>query len=145
VTGLNPTGTVTFTDGSRTLGAPTNLSAGSARLTTAGLAVGSHSISAAYSGDSNNAASTSPVVAETVNAVTMDHGGSGGRRGGAPSQDWSCAECSYSRCGGCSLAAAPGSIRDQWPRHCLSMRRPEREPEITDSAIQRRRTLWCAR
>jgi hypothetical protein len=65
VTGANSTGTVTFSDGSTTL-ATVSLTSGAAQYNTSALAVGTHSISAAYSGDSNNAASTSPVVAETV-------------------------------------------------------------------------------
>jgi hypothetical protein len=79
VTGSTPTGTVTFTDGSKSLGAPVGLRAGSARLTTAGLAVGSHSVTATYSGDAANAGSTSAAVTETVTA----HATSGGSGGGS--------------------------------------------------------------
>jgi len=79
VTGSTPTGTVTFTDGSKSLGAPVGLSAGSARLTTAGLAVGSHSVTATYTGDAVNAGSTSAAVTETVTA----HATSGGSGGGS--------------------------------------------------------------
>jgi hypothetical protein len=79
VTGSTPTGTVAFMDGSGSLGAPVGLSAGSARLATAGLAVGSHSIIATYSGDAANAGSTSPAVTETVTT----HATSGGSGGGS--------------------------------------------------------------
>jgi len=63
-----PTGTVTFYDGATTLGSET-LSAGSAAFTTSSLAVGTHSITASYSGDSNNAASTSSAVSVAINAL----------------------------------------------------------------------------
>ncbi|MGA8818464.1 MAG: S8 family serine peptidase [Xanthobacteraceae bacterium] len=66
VTGLAPTGTVTFFDGGTQLGTAT-LAAGTASLTTASLSTGSHSITARYSGDTNNAASTSSALLQTVN------------------------------------------------------------------------------
>src|SRR5205823_4325814 len=47
-----PTGTVTFVDGAASLGTVT-LSSGQAQYTTSTLTAGSHSITAAYSGDSN--------------------------------------------------------------------------------------------
>jgi hypothetical protein len=61
-----PTGIVTFMDGSNTLGTQT-LSQGTAAFTTSTLAVGSQSITAVYSGDANDAASSSPSLTETVN------------------------------------------------------------------------------
>ncbi len=65
-----PTGTVSFMDGSSTVGtAPLNAS-GVASLTTATLAVGSHSLTAVYSGDSNSGVSTSGTVAQTVEKIT---------------------------------------------------------------------------
>ncbi len=48
-----PTGTVTFSDGTTTLGTVSLSSAGTATFTTSSLAVKSHSITAAYSGDGN--------------------------------------------------------------------------------------------
>ena len=60
-----PTGTVTFMDGTATLGTGI-LSAGVATYTTSSLAVGSHSITAAYPGDSNFSGSTSTAVPVTV-------------------------------------------------------------------------------
>jgi hypothetical protein len=60
------TGTVQFLDGATVLGAAT-LNRGLASLTTSTLAAGTHSITAAYSGDANNSGSTSAAVAETVN------------------------------------------------------------------------------
>jgi hypothetical protein len=47
------------------------LSGGSASFTTASLAVGTHSITAVYSGDVNNAASASPAVMQTVDASVV--------------------------------------------------------------------------
>ena len=63
------TGTVTFMDGAATLGTGT-LSSGVAGITTSGLAIGSHSITVAYSGDSNFTASTSPVLTQVVRKLT---------------------------------------------------------------------------
>ncbi|WP_058185964.1 DUF7948 domain-containing protein [Terracidiphilus gabretensis] len=56
--GGTPTGTVTFSDGSTTLGSGT-LSSGKAAYTTKTLAAGMHTISAAYSGDSTFGSATS--------------------------------------------------------------------------------------
>lgn len=66
--GGTPTGTVTFFDGSTALGtgAVTLNASAVATLSTTVLAVGSHSITASYSGDANYAASTSAAVSETV-------------------------------------------------------------------------------
>ncbi|HVI06756.1 MAG TPA: FG-GAP-like repeat-containing protein [Candidatus Binatia bacterium] len=64
VTGT-PTGTVTFSDGSNTLGSGT-LSAGTATYSTSTLAVGSHSITATYSGDSNFVGSVSASFSQAV-------------------------------------------------------------------------------
>jgi hypothetical protein len=48
-----PTGTVTFLDGTATLGSATLDATGHATLSTSSLTVGSHSIQASYSGDTN--------------------------------------------------------------------------------------------
>jgi hypothetical protein len=72
VTGASgtPTGTVSFLDGVTPLGtAPLNGS-GVATLTVSSLGVGSHSLTAVYSGDSNFSASTSPVDVQTVTGRT---------------------------------------------------------------------------
>jgi hypothetical protein len=63
-----PTGTVTFMDGATTLGTGT-LSGGVATYTTSGLAVGQHSMTAGYSGDADNAGSTSTAMTQTVNTA----------------------------------------------------------------------------
>lgn len=62
-----PTGNVTFMDGANTLGSVA-LSAGVAAYTTSSLAVGSHSITAFYGGDANDAAGASAGITETVTA-----------------------------------------------------------------------------
>ena len=67
--GGTPTGSVTFYDGTTNLGTGA-LSGGSANLATSGLAVGSHAITAVYSGDSNFSASTSPLVTQVVNKAS---------------------------------------------------------------------------
>ncbi|HEY3837248.1 MAG TPA: Ig-like domain-containing protein [Bryobacteraceae bacterium] len=60
-----PTGTVTFKSGSTTLGS-SSLVSGHATLPYSGLAVGTASITAIYSGDSNFSASTSAALSQTV-------------------------------------------------------------------------------
>jgi len=65
-----PTGTVTFLDGATSLGAATLGPSGTASLTTAALAVGPHSITASYGGDSNFNASTSSPLSQTVNMAS---------------------------------------------------------------------------
>jgi len=65
-----PTGSVTFKDGATTLGSGTLNASRVATFATSALSVGAHSITAAYSGDANNAASTSAVLSETIQAAT---------------------------------------------------------------------------
>jgi hypothetical protein len=62
-----PTGTVTFKDGTTTLGTGTLNASDQATFTTSALSVGSHSITAVYNGDSNFNTSTSSVLTQTVN------------------------------------------------------------------------------
>ncbi len=58
-----PTGTITFADGSTTLGTSALNRSGVATFSTAALAVGSHSVAAAYDGDSNfDGSASSPVI-----------------------------------------------------------------------------------
>jgi len=64
-----PTGTVTFYDGTTTLGTSTLNGSGVATYTTSSLAVGQHSMTTVYGGDANNAGSTSSVLTQTVNAA----------------------------------------------------------------------------
>jgi hypothetical protein len=70
VTGASPTGTVQFKDGTTSLGSPVTVTGGMAQLATSALALGAHPITAMYSGDANNAPSTSPVLNQLVNAPT---------------------------------------------------------------------------
>jgi YVTN family beta-propeller protein len=60
-----PTGTVTFTDGASPLGTSTLIN-GQANFSTTGLALGSHSIVAAYGGDANFQTSTSSMLTQVV-------------------------------------------------------------------------------
>jgi hypothetical protein len=59
------TGTITFKDGATTLGSPA-VSSNAASFTTSGLAIGTHSITAVYSGDTDFAGSTSPALSQVV-------------------------------------------------------------------------------
>jgi hypothetical protein len=68
-----PTGTVTFKDGSTVLGtAALQIVNGveEATLTTSALAVGTHSLTAVYSGDSDFVTSTSAILTQKVNKAT---------------------------------------------------------------------------
>jgi hypothetical protein len=67
--GGQATGNVTFLDGSTALGSSA-VSGNSASLTRSGLAIGTHSIIAIYSGDSNFAGSTSNTVLQVVTKAT---------------------------------------------------------------------------
>src|SRR5437764_254616 len=62
-----PTGTVTLFDGASTIGTAALGSTGAAAFTTSSLAVGNHSITASYSGDSNFNASISSAFTQIVN------------------------------------------------------------------------------
>jgi len=69
--GVTPTGTVTFNDGSTTLGTVNLGLNGEALLTTSTLAVGAHSITAVYNGDGNYTGSPSAAQSETINPATF--------------------------------------------------------------------------
>ena len=62
-----PTGAVTFKEGSSTLGTGT-LASGLGSWSTAGMSMGSHTLTAQYEGDENFNASTSAVLAQVVTA-----------------------------------------------------------------------------
>jgi hypothetical protein len=66
-----PTGSVTFLDGSTTLASETLNASAQATYTTSSLSDGSHSITAVYSSDANYAASTSTVLTQVVNAPAL--------------------------------------------------------------------------
>jgi sugar lactone lactonase YvrE len=67
--GLVPTGTIQFMDGSALLGSSAVGSSGTAALSLASLAPGTYSIVAVYSGDTNDATSTSSPLTETIQQV----------------------------------------------------------------------------
>ncbi len=67
VSGDNPTGSVSFSAGSTSLGTAT-LTSGVATLQTSFAAAGSYSVTAAYQGDQNNAASTSSAATIVIAA-----------------------------------------------------------------------------
>ena len=60
-----PSGTITFKDGSKTLGEVT-LAGGQASLTTSNLSLGKHKITAIYSGDANFNPNQSAVLRQRV-------------------------------------------------------------------------------
>src|SRR6202041_2583181 len=63
-----PTGSVTFMDGTKSLGTAALNAAGIATLTSSALTVGAQSITAVYGGDTNDAGSTSAPLTVTVGA-----------------------------------------------------------------------------
>ncbi len=65
------TGTVTFNDGTTSLGTGTISATGTATFTTSALAAGTHSITAVYSGDALYLGSTSAALTETEAAPTV--------------------------------------------------------------------------
>ena len=70
VTGANggtPTGSVTYSDGSTVIGSGTLNGNGIATVTTSTLSIGTHPITASYSGDANYDVSTSNMVSQVVN------------------------------------------------------------------------------
>jgi sugar lactone lactonase YvrE len=66
-----PSGSVSFYEGTTLLGSAVALAQGVATYTTSSLAVGSHSITAVYSGDSNFSTLSSSAVTETVADFTL--------------------------------------------------------------------------
>ncbi|MFZ4857237.1 MAG: PKD domain-containing protein [Desulfuromonadaceae bacterium] len=70
---LSATGTVTFKDGTTVLGTGT-LSGGSASFSTTTLTVGTHSITAVFSGDGSNNGSTSTPVSQLVAPLVLIDG-----------------------------------------------------------------------
>lgn len=68
-----PTGTVTFSDGATVLGTGTLSASGGAIIATytiSGLAVNSHTVTAAYAGDDNFTGSSSAALSQTVNKAS---------------------------------------------------------------------------
>lgn len=71
VTSPAPTGTVQFYDGGTALGSAVTLSGKTAAYTTTSLTGGNHSITAAYSGDTDFSASTSTALTETIESIAL--------------------------------------------------------------------------
>jgi Big-like domain-containing protein/collagen triple helix repeat protein len=65
-----PSGTVSFFDGTASLGEPVALSASAATLETSALSVAHHALTAVYSGDAASKTSTSAALAQIVNLAT---------------------------------------------------------------------------
>jgi Bacterial Ig-like domain (group 3)/FG-GAP-like repeat len=63
------TGSITFLDGTTILGVGAINASGIATFTTSTLAIGSHSITASYGGDSGNSAATSAVLTQVVGKI----------------------------------------------------------------------------
>ena len=72
VGGIVPTGTVIFKDGATVLGTSTVDGTGSATFATTTLSVGSHTITANYSGDKNDAPATSTLI-ETIQSANTQN------------------------------------------------------------------------
>ena len=64
--GITPTGTISLLDGTMVIGTDTISAAGSFTFTTSQLAIGPHTFTARYSGDSNNTTVTSAPIAVAV-------------------------------------------------------------------------------
>ena len=71
VGGIVPTGTVVFKDGGTVLGTSTVDATGTATFATSTLNVGSHTITATYSGDKNDAPATATLIETIQNANTQ--------------------------------------------------------------------------
>lgn len=76
-----PTGTVTFKDGTTTLGSSALDGTGTATITTSSLTVGIHNITASYSGDANYVNGTSTALGQQVSYVISPLPSSTSRKG----------------------------------------------------------------
>jgi sugar lactone lactonase YvrE len=81
-----PTGSVTFSADGNSIGVATLDGTGSASVTSTGLVVGSHAIVATYSGDTNNAPSTSATLSQVVNTIPTATALGASSTGGTPPQ-----------------------------------------------------------
>ncbi len=70
--GVMPTGTVKFMDGTTGLGSSSVNGSGIATFSTATLSVGTHSLTAVYSGDANSDPSTSSVLSQVVQKASTN-------------------------------------------------------------------------
>src|SRR5207247_2658510 len=116
-----PTGTVTFMDGTTTLGSVSLDTGGQATLTTSSLAAVTHSITAVYGGGGSFNGSTSPALSQVVNrapaSVTPDaasktYGAADPALSGALSgfEAGDGVTASYSRAAGETVAGGPYTI-----------------------------------
>ena len=69
--GGTPAGTVTFFDGAAGIGSATLNAQGIASLTVSNLIIGSHNITAAYSGDASDAAATSTILTQVIQPASI--------------------------------------------------------------------------
>jgi hypothetical protein len=72
--GLTPTGTVTFKDGSTVIGSGSLNGSGQAAFSTSALSGGSHSITAVYGGDTNFTGSASSTLTQAVDPTSSSTG-----------------------------------------------------------------------
>ncbi len=72
VTGGAPTGSVTFLDGTTSLGTVGLDGSGRATLATSGLGIGSHALGARYGGDATHAPSSSGILVQVVAATAIE-------------------------------------------------------------------------
>ena len=70
-TGTAASGTITFFDGGAALGAPVTLSGGQAQLTVSTLSVGTHAVTAQYSGDAQNKPGVSSTLQQVITGSTQ--------------------------------------------------------------------------
>ena len=80
--GPTPTGTVQFYADGTPLGSAVALSSGQASMSTSALAIGTHQITAEYSGDTNFRPGTSPIHTQTVNLAPIMYAQPGGATSG---------------------------------------------------------------
>ena len=69
--GGTPTGSLRFLDGTAVIGSATLNAQGVASLTVSNLTIGTHTITATYSGDNSDSASTSPALAQVIQPATI--------------------------------------------------------------------------
>jgi hypothetical protein len=99
------TGTMTFYDGSVSIGSA-NLAGGAATFTTTALTMGPHSITAVYSGDANYGPGTSNAVAETVEDFTLAFASGGTGKTSVPAGGLAVYTLLVTPVGGATLPAA---------------------------------------